>query len=278
MSRGAAKDYDFSQKRHWRRWVWNRIAERALGAGVVVYLPGASDHDRHIANEKGIRAHDLIGIERSPRAIRMIREGGALVVCGDFFRSANAISDKHTVRAVFADLCCGLTSSSRRGVFSLIAHPKLEQAVFAFNFLRGRETDIDSVRNLARWHDQKHRGYLLFQAILNCVCIAQREHAVEASERYEKSPEEILQLLALEVFNNAAPAFNTYKSDCGQVFDSVVMSNPMRSFSGFWSHPDMAQHSASLWRHGTDYAATKRRVAAVMAHRTMRANATGPYR
>jgi hypothetical protein len=51
MGNGSSFNYDFGAKRNWRRWAWNRIAERVADKSnaLCLYLPSSNDEDRPIA-------------------------------------------------------------------------------------------------------------------------------------------------------------------------------------------------------------------------------------
>ena len=64
-------DYTSKPKEIWRRWVWNRVAERInlsitgfkRSEAFGLYLVGPDDLDRPVAMEKGFLSLNLIAVE-----------------------------------------------------------------------------------------------------------------------------------------------------------------------------------------------------------------------
>lgn len=265
---GAVMNYDFGQKRHWRRWLWNRIAERAPAKrdGLVLYLPGEQDLDRPIAMTHGFRPGNLIGIEINAGVRRRLREKGNLVVGADFVSTVWAGAMSRRVDVVYADFCRGLHVDLMTQAWLWLANPAFNQTVFAFNLLCGREREpeIGQMRALAETPD---RAYILAQFLCNAwatIDIPDEELADEASAGAALCLKRTEEMLAA-----SDAATMSYRSASGQRFDSLVMRNPLGIlWEGNARRYKQTILSRALERPGIQRA--KLSLAAVMAHRTRR--------
>ena len=105
-------NYDFSQKRHWRRTVWNGIRERLekpVREALVLYLAAEQDEDREIALQKGFREENLIAVDRRLHVVDSLRAQRRLALHGDVIDVASNWNPAVEVDAVALDFCCGLS-------------------------------------------------------------------------------------------------------------------------------------------------------------------------
>ncbi len=163
---GAVMNYDFGPKRHWRRWVWNRIAEKVDAKhSLCVYLAGANDYDRPVAIAKGFRGGNLVAVERDAVTRDLLRERGVLTIDADFISAVDAAALGRRVDVVLADLCCGLRWEAIEAALRWFCLPNLRNATFAFNLMRGRDPETNEMRasitHLFPAKREIHRGKLL---------------------------------------------------------------------------------------------------------------------
>jgi hypothetical protein len=282
MSNGSEFDYDFGQKRHWRRWVWNRIAERVDSKedALCVYLPGAEDTDKEIAIERGFKAENMIGAERDRDALGVARGNGALVANGDFWDCVLSVGLKRDVSVVFADLCCGLDLKVISKINILLGSKNFNNCVFAINLMRGRDAKTNRLRASissdygavmeSEAGSEKHRGaHALISLLYSILSAADEDVEVlkNQSEGWELVADRV-QTRFKFMAKRSNYAFASYRSTALQTFDSVVFRNP---FCGL-SMPDVHGLFDAGARTMAIPSATKRSVSAVMAHRTMRMN------
>lgn len=145
-------DYNFSQKRHWRRSLWNCISDRIPvkpSQALVLYLAGAKDEDRAIALQKGFSQHNLIAIERDEQSAAELKRRGVLTLVGDAFEHVHAWRPDRHIDVLVLDLCCGLTGPVSDAVLDMLTHPHLQGSVIAINLLRGRDQSGNEVRDIA---------------------------------------------------------------------------------------------------------------------------------
>ena len=267
-------DYDFGAKRHWRRWVWNRIAEKTPNRrdAIVVYLPGAKDFDRPIATERGFSPNNMIGVERSKSALSEARDGGALVVEADFFHGVDAISLKREIGVVFGDFCCGLSEKAAKRVVRWLLAPPLQYATFAFNILRGRDKSCEHVYLSMREDFGKDRGKIFVHWVLMNVAKMLDEAAGELGDA-DRAYRRYVYML-----DCADPVFHSYMSESGQVFDTVVFKNPYHANSRKLDFDYSAIYKSRGLLSDKNGIAAKRSTAAVLAHKTMREKRIGIYK
>lgn len=291
---GASKGYDFGTKRHWRRWVWNRIRERAAvdDERLCFYLPGANDFDRTIALDRGFRAHNLIGVERDARALASARKSGALVVDADFLDVVDAaVTGEHSIGVIFGDFCGGLHPLTFKALYRWMACISItSEAVFAFNLKRGRDPAGNAIRTAVQgcttFHhpaDQKHRGLILLAGALFALAHSAEKGSGNLPPGFadyceginsgvidpQAFPDDMASAAALVMqraewlHERCSVAINSYRSDCGDWFDTIVFTSPFRG-----ARLRGTAHQA-LKADGTGDDA-RRALAAVLAHRTMR--------
>lgn len=221
-------DYDFGQKRNWRRWLWNRISERAKMEGLILYLPSREDLDRDLALARGFKNGNLIGVERDASALTALRRSGVLAIHGDIFDAAlSLLSSGKKISVVNADLTRGLAIRDGARIIDLLTHPKSVGMTIAVNLQRGRDPEINPHRDIfpalfKLWKlkatdpssefNPKHRGMQLFLGTIANIA---------ASWFKEIEVEQVQQLI-----KSTRCAFHSYRSTKLATFDSVVFNNP----------------------------------------------------
>lgn len=288
MSNGACMEYNFGQKKNWRRWAWNRVIERLRippAEALVVYLAGANDFDREVALQKGFKECNLIAVERDKKALSSLRSRGVLCVYGDFLDTLYSWPAHTTVHAVIGDLCCGLDIPLAFKINNLYGVPALSRGlVNVWNFMRGREVlgfnkAFDQKATITRGvaetgagkseikEEVLHRGNQLMKALsLKLTAAYLHQSGVELPENDKLDaiaarPEAQKQVLA-QIWRVGRPAFNSYRSISGQTFDSIA-----------WTFADVSREAGDSLSpmYVEEYRpSNQRNVAAILAHRTMR--------
>jgi hypothetical protein len=141
-------NYNFTQKRQWRRRIWNEAVVRLRKRGTKVthakclYLPGPDDYDREIAVDKGFLPQNLFAVEVDPRRVQKLRQKGVNVINADFMEALNAWPRRPPLDFVFADLCGGINKNVFRLIDALLSSGGIwiGGAVVAVNLLRGRDS------------------------------------------------------------------------------------------------------------------------------------------
>jgi len=275
-------NYDFSQKRHWRRTYWNAIRSNlSIPArdALVVYLAGEHDEDREIALAKGFRAENLIAIERDPRIAGRLRKRGVLVLQGDAFEVLRHCMPDRQIDVVALDFCCGLHINVAIDMTSLMLMPHLAQCVFAVNLLRGRDQSSNDVRaQLNRLMSDKigkHRGDALWSHMVVCLegtlhgdfaLSAQGLLAVVPNRPKRDLSRASLTREQFEAIADISPRFLSYRSTACQTFDSVVFKNAWHKVAGA-DTLEAYRKAMSSEMAGTPLRSSQ---AAVFAHRTRR--------
>jgi hypothetical protein len=276
MSNGASKDYKFGTKNNWRRWVWNRIVERLHvrpSQAVVLYLAGADDLDRQEAIRRGFREENLIAVERNGENLRALREKKALAVGGDVADVLRAWPTTVPVHVVHSDLCTNFNDAAMVNLISAILYsPATWGAVFSFNLLRGREARAEALKAFLADGCPKHRGNMFANLLLD-ACMHLMAAEMLQKQLTEVTREDVA-WVPDPVFKAAASllrcTLNSYRSGM-QTFDSCVFVSPSRGVS----EDDRMLVGAEAAKSARQD--VRRRIAAVMAHRTMRLTRVGPY-
>lgn len=253
MRVGASRDYTTGTKKHWRRVIWNEVLRRTAGQEKIrpiIYLAGRGDWDRACAVSKGVPSANLIAIDRDRRAIETIRAQGNVSIQADALDVLTAWSTATPLCAIVLDYCAGLIASSLTvGDLNVLKRPCFAGAVFVLNFLRGRDAQSNHIRETMRvvygTTDLSHRGLQFF---FNMAA----QSATDSSPAYLKA-------WVPFIAERARPEFYSYRSDCGQIFDSVVFTNPFR-------RQDLSRYE---FRKPSDHSVA-RKVAAALAVRTTR--------
>lgn len=135
-------EYNVEQKRHWRYWVWKRIAENCRvhpRFATVLFLAGPSPLDLEAAKKYGFRLENIVAVDMDEKCVREARNNGCTAIQGTLHEVATKWSDG-VIHGIVADYCCGLTSLAAIQTCQLISLAN----VVAANFQRGRETDEES--------------------------------------------------------------------------------------------------------------------------------------
>lgn len=262
---GAVMNYDFGPKRHWRRWVWNRIVERLSvppREAVCLYLPGSTDFDRPIALSKGFRPENLIGIEKVEEALLEMRSRGVLAARGNFEDCVFASAKNRRIDVVFGDFCSGLMRNLPRVAFVWNLHPNMKDAVFAFNLMRGRDAASNAYRERFVEFAGKHRGKVVFLGLVSEL--VRHEQRLDSTFQFD---DELFSLVS----EHSAPDFNSYKSTSGQVFDSTVWRGLLAGTHGdaMWDSVDIDR----IYKGSAALVSAGKSMAPIWAHRTRRISA-----
>lgn len=299
---GAQHEYKFGNKNNWRRWVWNRIAERTPNRrdAVVLYLAGARNLDRPIAVDRGFRAVNMIAIERDADAVTALRASGQLAIRGTLNDVARNMPFTRRIAVLNADLTCGATGEVISLANYLITHPAFAGAVFAFNLLRGRETDERSatLRGLIRRRQdavRRRARIRLHMAELHEFIVSHGEEPsepvpppmpdedVEPTHRGLVLVGAMIGKLAVEcsaehaefIRELMAPEFRSYASN-KQIFDSVVFTSPLREAADEYQRECVkigaVRVPAKDARREREIARVRGSMAATFAHHTRRAS------
>jgi hypothetical protein len=151
-------NYEVEQKRHWRYWVWKRIAENCgvhPSFATVLFLSGPSPSDLQAAQKYGFKLRNIVAVDMNAECVEAARKAGCTAIQGSLHEVVTKWSDG-TIHGVVADYCCGLTFNTAIESFQIAS---LANAC-AFNFQRGRECDAES-RMLRTFFDCKDRGKLM---------------------------------------------------------------------------------------------------------------------
>jgi hypothetical protein len=258
-------NYKYGNKNNWRRWYWNKIRERVNNPrdAIVLYLAGEADLDRDVALAKGFKNKNLIAVENRRSVLAALRAKCVLTIDSDL---CDVITDwplDKPVQVVVGDFCGGLTLSRLKKLKHCWLRPQFHDAVFCFNFLRGRDSTSNEIRKVysegARKMGlgcQKHRAEA-FMAFLARGIAYLCEKAAPIDKHYTWDE---LTNFSLYCLDKSKPEFRSYRSTAGnQIFDSVVFKSPFKEIPIMSSVSDVAKGST-----------VRRRIAATMAHRTMR--------
>ena len=145
MNRGQSIDYDFGNKRQYRRAVWNMFSQ-AVGPGRAsetraLLMPGISGDEIAYALAKGFRLGNLVALDKNPAVAATIRRrwpGLGDVIGLPVSRAYERLSKP--VYCANLDLCAPISRSllDEIAVFARQA-PLSGHPVVAVTMLRGRE-------------------------------------------------------------------------------------------------------------------------------------------
>lgn len=218
-------NYKFGTKNNWRRWAWNRLAERVKNGGdsLVLFMPSADALDIDVALSKGFARRNLIAVERDESTLAALRRKNIPTINGDILDVLVTWPMSPRVGVVFLDFCCGL----EKRVIEIITAAQLFRAfiesAWCVNLLRGRDATSSIHRSLAAElltecgaQTTKHRGVLLYLA-MTAALITDEVGVTPSAYTIERR---------LGLLNRSmAPETNSYASTAGsQLFDSLVWS------------------------------------------------------
>lgn len=244
--RGQDAFYKTGTKLHWRRRVWNAIADRVSDKknARVLYLPAAEDRDRAVAVSKGFSPNNLIGVDRDIRVVRKLRSEGKICLHASAMDALAAWPASSPLDVVFLDLMGGLTSETFTKAHTLSMSPAVHKnTVIAANMLRGREGKNDSsfLYDLKNRYqvETKHRGKIYFMVLFDewAEGIAKARGLKDG----DIIPATMLQQFWVWMNQELRPWFDEYKSGAGnQRFDTIVYRNAITSETG--------NKASEMWR------------------------------
>lgn len=254
-------NYKFGNKNNWRRWLWNRIAERTPGRAnaTVLYLAGPEDLDSKEAQRRGFDNRNLIAVENDGASVKRLRASKRNTIQENICDVILAWPTSKPIDVLLLDFCCGLEAKIFDKLQYALLSPALRHSTIAVNMLRGRDPSSSEMRAMV--HDRKHRGeiFALHQVGATVSVLGVNNSEVEQVKMYQ---------VLLENLNDAA---TSYKSK-SQVFDSIIYRNPLRGFSS-GNFGDLERFCSKFFirLQGAKAAnETKRKISAALAHRTMR--------
>lgn len=229
--------YKFGNKNQWRRWTWNRIVELLhvpQKHAVTLYLPGPDDFDREEALRRGFSPLNLIGVDRNARSVEEHRASGRLGIHGDFTALLRGWNESRPAHVVFGDFTSGLQHSYLTDIVGVMFWPHYLHAVWAFNFMRGRDPssnwfrDNDAIKRMSGYLrlnvSDKHRGAQFYTFFLMRWGAAFRAHLNAMEWPSQQSYDEILTDGLLWQHAWLRPSFYSYRSTSGQIFDTCVFA------------------------------------------------------
>jgi hypothetical protein len=262
----ALDERDYREKNNWRRWVWNRIAEKLPvppQVAKVVYLAAAENLDAAVARQKGFKDYNLVPVDRDTKKVRTLRGAGALCIEDDAFAVANNFA--RPLHVVYFDFCSGMHIGICDNFVRLLFRAHVRDAVIAVNFLRGRDASSNLQR---RWITEtpvpmdvpselvKHRG-LLFYNLMTC--------RIQNAFKAKYIDKGVLDWVHQKMMDNITEkniSATQYRSSTNQTFDTCVFVNPL---AGGWLGGEGP--CLELETSDTD---TRRKLAAFRAHQNMR--------
>lgn len=281
-------NYKFGSKNNWRRTIWNRISERVEGKNkdaIVLYMPDFPDYDKPVALSKGFCHHNMIAVNRDVNVVNAVRENIGLAVNAKASEIVKAWPASRKCNVIFFDFMNGHTKEHQQTMFDISTNPAFEDAVVAFNVMRGRDGETNFVRSMFQAvgkispecvPGEKHRGEHMF--VVHAVALLSTLHNIlKDFKNQSRAPD--------QVFDSAMESFKayytekqsvctalSYKSISGQVFDSIIYKNISltrwlrSSFFGF----DIQKTPWEIT--GTPLDRIRKSITATMAVRTSRLN------
>lgn len=298
-------DYDFGNKRQWRRTVWSQLWDKAdpdrLREGVFIYLGGKSNHDRDLLLSKGVRPHNIISVDWDERVAKEVRGRGNLCIVGNIFDVLIAFPDSVPIAAACLDVCSSVTEFTAGEMTDVIMQSNFPVAI---NLMRGREQSknvmavVDDLRqshergkglsdnvwdksvfkgnfgsryfNNTNWW--KHRGIVLLDIVFNVTRRAAKTlWFIPDAER----------IAIADMLRKISPFLYSYKSASTHIFDTLVVSPLPMNLEG--THDSRLKRRLPLSGLLMDSFLTpqekagfpelnplRRQISAVLAHRTMR--------
>lgn len=253
-------NYSYGNKKQWRRWLWNRIAERTEDRknAFVLFLAGEDALDVAVAEQKGFQRKNMIAVERDRTTLQKLRASGLLAIEGDLLDVLAGWPQDRPIDVLCADFCCGLEMKILQSLHQVPLIPSLSNAALAFNFLRGRDSSTNPVRQALKDNDAAERNRaLIFYRLCVVGCL---RNVPNVDEKWQA---------AFDVFGKfAQPDFQSYRSTAGnQLFDTVVFKSPTRRLGEAQGIEVPAGERVATPPH---LQLQVRRTAAILAHHTRR--------
>jgi hypothetical protein len=256
---GDVVDYDYGNKRQWRRWLWNQVAKRTKPekSAPVLFLAGEGALDIKFAERNGFAARNMIAVDHDADVVARLRRNRVLAIHGDLRDVLKVWPEDFQVAAVIADFCCGLERRMLIDIAPVVwFHKAFRQTTFAFNFLRGRDASSNKLRAPIKI-ETKHRGELFLGQI-----VAWRTLDPSTKEL----PEFLMQQICDKILRAMNPATMTYSSTAGsQKFDSLVLASPVDQLR--LGSSDLALVASLMPKNAQSL---RRQIAATRAHHTRR--------
>lgn len=229
---GATKNYgEGGEKARWRREVANdvigRLGERTKRTATI-YLSGPTDEDRSVLRGKGLLNKNLIAVDIELHNVRSVRRTRSPAIHGDLREVLRAWPNDWPVGAVLVDLTCGYEDSVIRSLLlSMLLKAPLQQAVVVFNLQRGRDGSSKEIRDAgaALLGVGKHRGKMVMACLMSCVTRDWKDDPSKWAKHGGTLAAAIRQWYANVEFI-CRPTYHSYKTQSGNMFDSVVFSMP----------------------------------------------------
>lgn len=292
-------NYEVEQKRHWRYWVWKRIAQSCgvhPSFATVLFLSGPSPSDLQAATKYGFKLRNIVAVDTDLKCVKAAREKGCTAIQGTLHEIAAKWSDG-PIHGILADYCGGLTFRSALESYQMASITN----ACAFNFQRGRECDKGS-REFRKICNCIHRGEQM-QRFINVMWIMANywidhfaDHLqtfnrifLDATTPYAADPLGTGSRLRLEeqeswfidTLSDIDETLKERNHSLAQALDECVHSpeSPKWEMYSYRSNVvrmdtivgsfESVKNARSLWNETLDRTAIDRRLAAVKAIRTM---------
>lgn len=226
-----------------------------------------------MAIEKGFQDHNLIAVERDGKSIHALRSKKVLAINGDIV-DVLFFWEGLRVNVLFADFCCGYTPEINIFVKKLLPYNTFfTDCIVVLNLMRGRENWQDG-NDFLRGH---RRSTIAYSQYVDSVV----GFLAKAKNLTFPSPEETPQWadeIARWFKAWCQPWATSYRSNSGQVFDSIIWRNlcALRWAKDQESAEKIYQemYGSKEQTNGRDFdKAVKLSAAAIKANRTMRMQA-----
>jgi hypothetical protein len=279
---GARKDYvEWPRKNHWRRGVWNDIAELVTGprwSASILYLAGEQNRDAVVARLKGFDPRKMVAVEKDAGVLEVLRAHGVNTIQGDITDVMTFWPPAKPIDVVVGDFCCGLERALVHKLLALSLAPQTHGTVFMFNFMRGRDSSSNVSRGqVTEFHEElgaaptKHRGDMFLTWFFLWSFGFWRRHTASDEVRARIDDAEFMTGCANRfkdwLLRQCDPRKRSYASDTGQVFDSITFRSHMRRGQFDDAALRLAHEHVKVLPGST---AMRRRIAASMALQTAR--------
>jgi hypothetical protein len=284
MASPGIKNYDFTEKKKWRKLVWKDIARRVNNKrkARVIYLAGEQDLDRDMALNHGFKGQNMIAVEIDKPRVKALRKKGVNTIHGNLMDVLHSWPNNHKVDVVVADFCFGFEQTSV-DLYDSLATDALKDACVLINFMRGRDASSNVVRkympcknvldgvidgacpNRAIPVSEKHRAlqYLYFHAWEHTAVEQGIKNPGVREVPISLLPHEKYQAMTRWFFRAMNPTLRTYKSVSGIRMDSAVFNHVLKAAKKKIGDGSSAGDFRVLYN--PPCAATKRKIIAAIA-------------